>query len=71
MLKIERLTQFTVSKNSVSLTTKKTYLDTTFVIKLWKHSIERESFNLAPMSSQKASSTKIYDIGVVLLFRSL
>jgi len=36
---------------------KKTYLDTTSLIKLWKHSIQRESFNLAPTSSQKASNT--------------
>jgi hypothetical protein len=36
---------------------KKTYLDTTSLIKLWKHSIQREPFNLAPRSSQKAYST--------------
>ena len=36
---------------------KKTYLATTSLIKLWKHSIQRESFNLARRSSQKASST--------------
>ena len=40
-----------------SLQKKKTYLDTTSLIKLWKHSIQRESFNLAPMSSQNAFST--------------
>ena len=40
-----------------SLPKKKTYLDTTSLIKLWKHPIQRESFNLAPMSSQNAFST--------------
>ena len=40
-----------------SLQKKKTYLDTTSLMKLWKHSIQRESFNMAPRSSQKASST--------------
>jgi hypothetical protein len=40
-----------------SLQKKRTYLDTTSLIKLWKHSMQREPFNLAPRSSQKAYST--------------
>ena len=67
---IQNLHKFSFQKFCVTYYKKKIDLDTTSLIKLWKLSMQHESFNLAPRSSQKFL-LRFDDIGVVLRFRPL